>query len=157
MAPVRRQRGQQSAYRARQVELFGAAAQGFVEHRLDAFIVDEFEHLARRRDRFCAEQRRVRRFGQPDREAAGGIEGVHAGDQRVGAEEFVADEFGEVIGDACLVRRQDGRVRDRQAERVAEQRDDREPVGQRADHGGFGEGRDPRPGAGVVLALGEQE
>ena len=48
--------------------------------------------------------------------------------------------------DAVLVGRDDRGVRNRQAERMAEQRDHREPVGDRADHRGLGEGRDVAPG-----------
>src|SRR3546814_11115755 len=48
--------------------------------------------------------------------------------------------------DACLAARDDRRVRDRQTQRVAEQRGDGEPVGDRADHGGFGERGDVAPG-----------
>src|SRR3546814_7295270 len=46
------------------------------------------------------------------------------------------------VGDAVLVARHDGRVRNRQSHRVAEQRGDREPVGQPADHRRLGKGAD---------------
>ena len=47
-----------------------------------------------------------------------------------------------VVGDPVLVARDDRGVRDRQAERMAEQRGHREPVGQPADHRRFGERAD---------------
>ena len=53
---------------------------------------------------------------------------------------------GERVADPVLVARDDRGVRDRQAERVAEQRGDREPVGEAADQPRLGEGADEAPG-----------
>ena len=63
-----------------------------------------------------------------------------------GDQEIVAQEIGERVADPVLVARDDRGVRDRQAERVAEQRGHREPVGQPADHRRFGKGADKAPG-----------
>jgi len=63
-------------------------------------------------------------------------------------QKVVGDETAERGPDALPVARNDGRVRDRNAERMAEQGDDREPVGAGADHAGFRERshvRQPRP------------
>ena len=49
------------------------------------------------------------------------------------------DELAEAAPDLVLAPRDDRRVRDREAERVAEQRGDGEPVGERADHRRLGE------------------
>ena len=57
-------------------------------------------------------------------------------------EEIVLEEVGERVADPVLVARDDRGVRDRQAERMAEQRGHREPVGEAADHRRFGEGAD---------------
>ena len=59
-----------------------------------------------------------------------------------GNQEILLEEVGERLADAVLVARDDRGVRDRQAERVAEQGGDREPVGEAADHRRFGEGLD---------------
>ena len=55
-------------------------------------------------------------------------------------QEILLEEIGQRLADPVLVAGDDGRVRDRQAERVAEQRRHREPVGQAADHRCLGEG-----------------
>ena len=57
-----------------------------------------------------------------------------------GIRKFSLEEVGERLADPVLVARDDRGVRDRQAERMAEQRGDREPVGKAADHRRFGEG-----------------
>ena len=54
-------------------------------------------------------------------------------------QEILPEEIGQRLADAVLVARDDRGVRDRQAERMAEQRGDREPVGQAADHRRLGE------------------
>ncbi len=55
------------------------------------------------------------------------------------------DEVAEVGTDLILLARDDGGVPDGNTERVAEERDDGEPVGEGADHGSFGEGADVVP------------
>jgi hypothetical protein len=55
-------------------------------------------------------------------------------------QKVVGDETAERAADAALVVRHDRGVRYRQAERMAEHRNDREPVGAGPDHPGFGEG-----------------
>ena len=55
-------------------------------------------------------------------------------------EDVVGDEAAERPAEPRLLRRDDGGVRDRQAERMAEQRGDREPVGDAADEPGLGRG-----------------
>ncbi len=47
-------------------------------------------------------------------------------------------------------------MRNRQAERAAKQRGDGEPVGDRADHGGLGEGREIAPGRMPIFHHGGQ-
>ena len=55
-------------------------------------------------------------------------------------QEVALDELAEAAADLVLAVGDDRGVRDRQAERVAEQGGDREPVGERADHRRLGEG-----------------
>ncbi len=52
------------------------------------------------------------------------------------------DELAELVGDAVLIGLDDRGMRDRQAQRPAKQGHHRVPVGEAADGGGFGEGRD---------------
>ena len=89
--------------------------------------------------------RLVRRGAGGGQEAAGGageIEPAHPPRHHRGDQEILAQEGGERVADPILVARDDRGVRDRQAERVAEQRGHREPVGKTADHRGFREGAD---------------
>ena len=69
--------------------------------------------------------------------------------EHLAGEEVALHELAEAAPDLVLALRDDRRVRDRQAERVAEQRGDGEPVGERADHrrlGGRPARSRPRPG-----------
>ena len=61
-------------------------------------------------------------------------------------EKVALDEFAEFFRDPELIGRDDRRVRDRQAERPAKQRDHRVPVGKPADGGGFRKGRQEAEG-----------
>ena len=65
-------------------------------------------------------------------------------------QEVLLHEGAQARADLVLLARDDRGVRDRQPERVPEQRGDGEPVGQRADHRGLGGGPHVAdPGAGV--------
>lgn len=76
-------------------------------------------------------------LGQPLGQPAGGIETLQLGQHLRRAEKVVAEEVGQLLADAVLVAGDDGGVRDRQAEGVAEQRHHRKPVGHRTHHGGL--------------------
>ncbi len=65
---------------------------------------------------------------------------------RAGCEKMHLDEFAERVRDAMLVALDDRGMRDRQPERAPEQRDHGVPVGDTADGGGLGEGRDEAEG-----------
>jgi len=52
----------------------------------------------------------------------------------LGGEEVLLDEAGQTLADLVLLARDDGGVRDRDPQRMAEQRSDGEPVGEPADH-----------------------
>ena len=72
----------------------------------------------------------------------------HAGNL-VRRDDMGRDEPPQRAAEPVLLARDDGGVRDRQAERVAEQRGDREPVGDAADEPGLGGGFQqaaPHPG-----------
>ena len=72
----------------------------------------------------------------------------------VGGEHVGGDEAAEGGAETLLLVRDDGGVRDRDAERMAEQRGDREPVGDAADEAGLGGGLEQvgggRGGQGVA-------
>ena len=76
---------------------------------------------------------------------AGEVQPSHPSRHDRGSEEVLAQEGGEAVADPVLVARDDRGVRDGQAERVAEQRGHREPVGQPADHRRFGKGAHRSP------------
>ena len=62
------------------------------------------------------------------------VEALHPPRDHRGDQEILLEEAGERFADAVLVARNDRGVRDRQAERMAEQGGHREPVGEAADH-----------------------
>ena len=74
---------------------------------------------------------------------AGDVHPPHPPRDHAGDEEILLDEIGQRLADAVLVARDDRGVGDGQAERVAEQGGDREPVGEPADHAGLRKGFDP--------------
>jgi hypothetical protein len=65
---------------------------------------------------------------------------LEVGGEHGGGEEVVLQEVAEDAADAVLLRRDDGGVRDRQAQRPAEQRGDGEPVGDASHQRGLGGG-----------------
>ena len=90
----------------------------------------------------------IGRLGEPPRERAHHIDARQSFVHHRGSKEIVGDETAERLADPLLVVRDDRRMRNRQAERMAEQSDDREPVGAGADHAGFGKSPQigqPRP------------
>jgi hypothetical protein len=74
------------------------------------------------------------RIGQPARDRARDVEPPRPPGYDDGNQEIVAEELRQRVAYPILVARHDCRVRDRQAERMTEQRGDREPVGQPTDH-----------------------
>ena len=97
-----------------------------------------------------AHRRGARRGGVGEEavQDAGQVEaGEHAGDL-VAGEHVGGDEAAERGAETLLLGRDDGGVGDRDAERVAEQRGDREPVGDAADEAGLGGGLQQVGGGG---------
>src|SRR4029453_19058359 len=70
---------------------------------------------------------------------AGDIDVAHTARDHRGDEEILLEEIGQRRADAVLVPGYDRRVGDGQAERMAEESRDGEPVGEAANHGRFGE------------------
>ena len=98
----------------------------------------------------CAQPALARRLGEEAADRAGDVDAAHPPRDHRGGEEIVLEEAGERVADPVLVARHDRGVRDGQAERMAEQGGDREPVGDAADQAGLGEGADEAPGGMVI-------
>ena len=105
--------------------------------------------ILRRRDRLGQQpQRKAREIlaalavAQPVGDERAEIDLPQFGFDRGGFEEMHLDEFAELVGDALLVALDDCGVRDRQPQRPFEQRHHGVPVGEAADGGGLGKGRD---------------
>ena len=84
------------------------------------------------------------RLSQPVGKAAGRQARLEPRQEHGGSEEALLDEVAHRGADPVAVVGKDGGVRDRQAERVAKQGGDREPVGKAADDPRFGGGADER-------------
>ncbi len=76
--------------------------------------------------------------GEPPGRALGGMHAAQVRRDHLTRQEVVLHEVAEDLPDALFARGDDGGVRDRQAERMPEQRRDREPVGQAAHERRFG-------------------
>jgi hypothetical protein len=98
-------------------------------------VVHRRESVGQDASEIAGERVGVLAFEQPPAQRARRAEGGDALDHGGGGKEVVLDELGQAVRDARLVARQDGSVRDEaQVERVMEQGDDGEPVGDGADH-----------------------
>ena len=94
-------------------------------------------------------------LGEPARHPVADVGGPHPLGDRVGGEEAGLDELAERLAELLLALGDDRGVGDRQAERVAEEGDHGEPVGQAADHRRLGGGlhvAEPRVALGARRA-----
>lgn len=141
---VRRSRLEQLAEDRRYLGLAQPCADAGLHHAAEPRGVEAFENL---RDQL----RRARpepspcpfgRIGQPVYDRARDVEPPHPARDDRRQQEIVAQEYRQRIADPVLVPRDDRGVRDRQPERMAEQRGDRKPVRQSADHRRLGKGPD---------------
>ena len=107
--------------------------------------------------RFLANPPGGGRLREEPADGAGHIDLAHPPRHDAGRQEIVTEEGGERVADPVLVARDDRRVRDRQAERVAEQRGNGEPVGNAADHRRFGKGAHEAPGGVLVRQAGHRD
>ena len=94
------------------------------------------------------------RLGEEAADRAGDVDSRIRRATTEGVRKLSLQEIGERVADPVLVARDDRGVRDRQAERVAEQGGDREPVGDAADQAGLGEGAHEAPGGMEVVEAG---
>ena len=96
-------------------------------------------------------------LGQPGRHAAGGIKFAHLGQHLFGGQKVLGNEVGQVAANAVFVLGNDRGVRNRQAQRVAEQRHHGKPVGNGTHHRRLGKGGHPGPdGVACELPLRQQ-
>ena len=110
------------------------------EHALDILIAERLCHRDHQVRGVAGEAGRVGRLGQPGRQAGDEASGTDPFGQDVRVEEVLLDELAERGGELALALDDQRGVRDRQAQRTAEQGRDREPVGDAADHGRLGAG-----------------
>ena len=129
----------------RDLGLAQAVGDGALDQPAEPLVVEAFEQVGDQPARALADARllALRRLEEAARRA-GEVDMAHPPRHHRRDEEILLEEIGQRLADAILVARDDRGVRDRQAERVAEQRGDREPVGQPADHPRLGERLDPR-------------
>ena len=90
---------------------------------------------------------------QPLAEPAGDLGVAQLGLDHLRRHEVLPDEGAEALAELVLLALDDRGVRDRDAQRVLEQRGHREPVGQRADHAGLARRRRSRPRRAAPLRL----
>ena len=131
------------------------------DRRLDVLVAQQVAERAdrpRRRPRPAARPGRARRGRRPAGRARRSSSSVCSTTARV--RKFSCTKAAQALADLVLLARDDRGVRDRQPQRVPEQRGDGEPVGQRADHRGLG-GRphvaDPAPTSAAEQHAGEED
>ena len=116
-----------------------------LDHAAEPLLIERFEYVGEQARGALAQARASARRGcarkRPTAPATSRLRIRRA--TTPGIRKLSRRKRGEGVADAVLVARDDRGVRDRQAERVAEQRGDREPVGEAADHGRLGECLDP--------------
>jgi hypothetical protein len=135
---------QYAAGRARRVE----AAQTRQQHPFDEarsfVLVDGVQHAGKRFDERRRDDLAVRAIRQRLRQRLCRIVTAELRDDQFGLQEILFDEPAETLRDAWLIPRDDRRMRQRQRERMTEERDHRIPVRDCADGSRFGERSQPR-------------
>ncbi|MNE25518.1 hypothetical protein D3C80_1188500 [compost metagenome] len=126
-------------------QLGGGAALDEAAHPL---VAQGMDAVAGDADQLATERLGIARLAQPAGQPRRRVERLELGQHLRGGEEMGADEVGEILAQARLLARDDRRVRDRQAQGMAKQCGDGEPVGDRADHRRLGEGRQVAPAPG---------
>ncbi|MFK4543212.1 hypothetical protein RKD29_002808 [Streptomyces tendae] len=118
------------------------------DHRLDVGVAQHGEGAPQGGGQLGRHPVGVLRYGEPGAEAAADADGAQPLAHDGLGEEVLPDELAQRDAELVLLLRDDRGVRDGDAQRVAEEGGDREPVGERADHAGLGGGRHiARPGA----------
>ena len=110
------------------------------EHALDILIAQRLGHRRHQVRGVAGEAGGVGRVGQPDGQPGHEVGGADPFGEDLGVEEVLLHELAQGGGELVLALDDQRGVRYRQAQRTAEQRRDREPVGDATDHGRFGGG-----------------
>ena len=133
---------EQLAEQRRDLDPLELAREARLDLPAEPFGIERFEHLGKQPGRALADPAlpALARLGEEVARRAREVHLAHPPRDHRRGEEVVAQEARHRVGDAVLLLGDDRGVRDRDAERVAEQRGDREPVGQAADHRRLGEG-----------------
>ncbi len=127
--------------RLRQIDLIDRFMNGATHKRLNTLVIGQIEETAHDLQQIAAQPCRVLRAAQPVGNHLRRIVTTYQRQQRGGVKEFVLHKQREVISDAVLIARDDGGMTPNQRDRhAAEQRADRKPVGQSADHRRFRNG-----------------
>ncbi len=145
--------GERLAERACDIERPEARRDRALDHPAEPFLIERAEDVGNQ-PRGAAAQAAVARAGRAGKEPpgrSGEIDPAHPPRHHPRHQEVGAQEARETVADPVLVARDDRGVRDRQAERVAEQGGDREPVGEPADHRRLGECADEAPAVRAML------
>ncbi|PAV93181.1 hypothetical protein WR25_19829 [Diploscapter pachys] len=153
--------GEDPAEDRRHVGLAQSRRDPRLHHATQPLWIEAVEHLRHQLRRTLAEPppRPFRRIGQPTGDRCGDVDAAHLAGDNGGQQEIGAQEGRERVADPILVARHDRRVRDRQPQRVAEQRGHSKPVGQAADHRRLAERlHEPRPGVkGRIMPADEED
>jgi len=125
-----------------------AGADPGLDHPAEPRRIETLQHLRDQLRRTLAKAPPcpLRRIGQPAGDRARHVEAAGSPGDDDRDQEIGAEELRERVADPVLVARHYGCVRDRQAERMAEQRGHREPVRQPTDHRRLRERTDEREG-----------
>ena len=131
------------AEQRRDFDLAQARRDRALDDAAEPLVVEAFEDVGDQARRAGADARAFAGRGLEEAAGrAGDVDVAHPPRDHRRDQEILLEEIGERLADPVLVARDDRGVRDRQAERMAEQRGDREPVGEAADHRRLGEGVD---------------
>ena len=149
VAPVSDRRSQRATEQRRDVEFAQPLVDRGLDHPAHFLWIERAEQIGEHARCAFLEPSVGRPLrGQKARRRSREIEPRHAPRHHRGGQEIVLEKHRQRVADAILVARDDRGVRDRQAERMAEQRGDREPVREATDHRRFGKGAD-EPGGQI--------
>ena len=158
MAPVVAEGRQQFGRQRRQRNLFDLFDEQLRSEGLQPRPLDRRQCLRHQPVDEAGEPGRPALVREPVGDERGEIDLLELLADRPRRQEIDLDEPAKIVRDALLIGGNNGRVRNRQAERPAKQRDDGIPVRQPADDGRLGEGRDEtEPGTAGPEKLGRDE
>ena len=141
------QRGQNPSGRRTPLRLSESLDDRAVDDLLDVLVVEQLHHRAQRGGGLSGHPSRVPGLGEPLADPAADLRIAQLGLDDVRRHEILPNKGAEPLTELVFLARNDRGVRNLEPKGVAEQGRDREPVGQRTDHAGFGRGAQvPEPG-----------